>query len=105
MSTYTNGDLRVFHIQNPPRPAIWYDVKTPADGLGTIHRLADKDMLLGVEVNVIGLAVYEDGDWVDWYDGEGDDIDAWAEKAEAKPGPSVTYSPTPSGNRRATTPL
>ena len=77
---WENGNLRVWHIQNPPREAQWYDVKSPADGLSVMNKLAKKDILLGVEVNVIGLSVYEDGDWVDWYDDEGDDIDAWSDK-------------------------
>ena len=81
-STYANGDLRVWHIQNPPAPATWYNVKSPTAGLGIINELAERDMRpnSGIESNAIGLCVYEDGDWVDWYDDEGDDIDAWAEK-------------------------
>ena len=80
-TTWKNGDLRVWHIQNPPRPATWYDVRSPIDGLGVMNELADRDIKAGIEMSVIGLCVYEDGDWVDWYDNEGDDIDAWALKA------------------------
>ena len=82
---YTNGDLRVCHIQNPPSPATWYDVKSPSEGLGVMNELAKRDLRpsSGIHSNMIGLFTYEDGDWVDWYDDEGDDIDEWHEKGEA----------------------
>lgn len=83
---YRNGDLRVYHIQNPPAAPTWYDVKTPKDGLSVINKLAERDLDNAlIWANAIGLCVYEDGDWVDWYDEEGDDLDAWAEKQEAQP--------------------
>lgn len=77
-----NGDLRVYHIQNPPASPIWHDVETPRAGFDLMNELARRDMRpeAHVESNVIGLNVYEDGDWVDWYDDEGDDIDQHAER-------------------------
>ncbi len=73
--------LHVYHIQNPPAKAIRYDVDGPAEGYRKIEALAAADLRNpAIWGNVIGLSVFEDGEWVDWYDDEGDDIDAWAEK-------------------------
>jgi len=81
MSEYRNGDLRVWHIQNPPDEPKWHDVKTPEEAVSLIDKLAQQDLANPrIWGNAISLAVYEDGDWVEWYDDEGDDIDAFAEK-------------------------
>lgn len=75
------GDLRVYHIQNGPAPATHYDVDSPAEGYRKIEALAEADLdNPAIWSNVFGLSVLEDGEWVDWRDEEGDDIDAWAEK-------------------------
>jgi hypothetical protein len=81
MTEPQEGDLRVYHIQNPPAPATWYDVSNPGEGFGKIMALAAKDLRNpDIWGNVFGLTVFEDGEWVDWYDDDGGDIDAWAEK-------------------------
>ncbi len=74
--------LRVYHIQNPPNEAVWYDVASPLEGIQKIEALAAMDLLPGTNVwgNAFGLCVLEDGEWTEWADDEGDDIDAWAEK-------------------------
>ncbi len=73
--------LHVYHIQNPPAGAVWYDVDSPAEGYQKIEELAAADRRNAtIWGNVFGLAVFEDGEWVDWYDDDGDDIDAWAVK-------------------------
>ncbi len=75
------SELRVYHIQNPPAAAVWYDVDSPAKGYQKICELAEADLRnRAIWGNVFGLCVLEDGDWVDWYDDDGDDIDAWAVK-------------------------
>ncbi len=74
--------LRVYHIVNPPREPTWHDVASPLEAIQKIEALARADLEPDSLVwgNVLGLCVLEDGEWVDWYDNEGDDIDAWAEK-------------------------
>ncbi len=73
--------LRVYHIQNPPGIPTWYEVNSPAEGIRKIEELAVADLdNRNVWGNVFGLSVLEDGEWVDWYDDEGDNIDDWAEK-------------------------
>ncbi|KKK48442.1 hypothetical protein LCGC14_3145060 [marine sediment metagenome] len=82
MTNELQGKLRVYHIQNPPREAVWYDVASPAEGYQKIEELAARDLRNSDIIwgNVFGLTILEDGDWVDWYDEDSDDIDAWAEK-------------------------
>lgn len=72
-----NGQLRVYHIQNPPGTPTWYDVTSPREGLQKIEELAAIDLRPNSNVwdNIFGLSVLEDGEWVDWRDNEGDDID------------------------------
>lgn len=76
--------LRVWHIQNPPAPPTWYEVNSPAEGIRKIEELADLDLKnRDVWGNDFGLSVLEDdGEWVDWCDEEGNNIDEWAEKNE-----------------------
>ncbi len=95
--SFINGDLRVWHIQNPPSAPAWYNVKGPQQGANLINELARRDLLpaSGIESNAIGLCVYEDGDWVDWYDEDGDDLDTWAEKRLA-----IGCKPTERGGKQ-----
>ena len=73
--------LRIYHIQNPPGEPTWYDVASPLEAIQKIEELANEDLeRTDIWGNVFGLCVLEDEKWVDWYDDEGDDIDAWAEK-------------------------
>jgi hypothetical protein len=58
-----------------------YDVSSPAEGYKKIEALAAKDLRNpDIWGNAFGLTVLEDGEWVEWYDDEGDDLDTWAEK-------------------------
>lgn len=80
-TTITEQPLRVWHIQNPPNEPTWYIVDSPAAGARKIAALAEADLHnRAVWGNAFGLSVLEDGDWVDWYDAEGNDLDTWAEK-------------------------
>ena len=75
------SELRVYHIQNPPASAVWYDVDSPTEGYQKIQELAEADLRnRAIWGNVFGLSTLEDGERVDWYDDEGDGIDAWAVK-------------------------
>jgi hypothetical protein len=78
------GDLRVWWIPQVPMPQFWVDVSSPADAKRILSILGDYDAFQLTHrvkpdyCNVGGLCVFEDGEWVDWYDPEtGDDIDQW----------------------------
>lgn len=84
--TEPQGTLSVWHIQNPPAEPTWHPVLSPAEGYRKIQELAFIDLKDDtIFANAIGLSILEGEDMVDWYDEEGDDIDAWAEKAEKRP--------------------
>jgi len=74
--------LRVYHIQNIPNRATYHDVATPTCGWRKIVELTQADLRedSGVTSNVMGLEEFLDGEWVEWYDDEGYDIDEWADK-------------------------
>lgn len=79
------GDLRVYNIVNVPGTPVLYPVASPAHAFTLITALAQSQLLQPeVESNVFGLEVYEDGEWCEWYDEEGRDIDEWAEDSLEK---------------------
>ena len=86
-----NEQLRVWHIQNPPNEPNWYDVAGPAEGIKKITELAEADLKNhSVWGNAFGLCVLDDdGDWVEWYDDEYNDIDTWADKNEVTRDPNA----------------
>ncbi len=70
------GDLRVWWVRNPPSPAEYHIVDSPQEAIKIIDRLAEIDLKLpSVAVNMCGLEVFEDDEWTEWYDEEGDNID------------------------------
>jgi hypothetical protein len=71
------GDLRVWNIINPPYSPNHYSVETPQSGLALINQMADEQLKYSwIEANAFGLEVVEDGEWTEWYDENGDDIDS-----------------------------
>ena len=98
MSTETNttpkeGALRVWHIPQLPGAAFRVDVASPREGALLLRALADYDLFqLNHNIkpdysNVQGLEVFEDGEWSDWYDAEGNGIDDVADELLAPPKP------------------
>ena len=71
---------RVWYIANPPSEPKHYEVVTPEDGADKINQFAKRDLKnKNVFSNAMGLEVFEDGDWSEWYDENGDDIGALAD--------------------------
>ena len=71
-----NSNLRIYHIQNGL--TMTYPVKDPSHAKRLIEELAQSDLVNPVvEYNVFGLEEFnqETGDWEEWYDENGDDID------------------------------
>ncbi len=72
------GDLAVWRTVNVPAKPRFFAVPDPYVGAFYIQALTLAD--LGNEDildNVMGLVVYEDGEWVEWYDDDGDDIEKY----------------------------
>ena len=73
------GDLRVWWSRNR-NPMEFHIVGSPEEAVKVLENLAQADLAdESVITNTGGLEMYEDGDWSEWYDTEGDDIDAFAE--------------------------
>lgn len=78
---HKNGDLRVWWVPQVPMKSFTVEVKSVVEAKLILNTLAEYD-LFQLENNVKpdysnagGLSVYENGEWVDWYNEEGDDID------------------------------
>ena len=70
------GDLRIWWIRNPPNPAEFILIDSPDEAVSILDRLGELDVRNGVQVNVGGLEIFEDGEWTEWYDENGNDIDS-----------------------------
>ena len=69
-------EYRVWRCINFPSPAKHYPVNSPEEGADKINKLAKIDLRNPrVGANAFGLEVFEDGEWVEWYDEDGNDID------------------------------
>ena len=84
------GDLKVWWMPQVPCKAFEVTVKSPGEAVMILEILAHYD-LFQLENNIKpdycnagGLNVFEDGEWLTWYDEKtGADIDEW--EAEIKP--------------------
>lgn len=78
---YRNGALRVWWVPQVPMAAFYVPVESPEQATLLLEMLAAYDAFqLHHRVkadysNAGGLEVYEGGEWVEWSDDEGDDID------------------------------
>ena len=71
---------RVWYCANFPSTPKYYDVATPEEGADKINELAAKDLKnKNIFSNAFGLEIFEDGEWSEWYDENGDDIDTLAD--------------------------
>lgn len=89
------GDLRVWWIPQVPTPRgeipFHVSVKTIDEAKLILDTLGNYDWYLEAHnhrvdySNVGGLEVFEDGEWCEWYDDDGNDIDDhFQEEANAK---------------------
>lgn len=90
-ATPKTGALRVWHIPQVPGKPFHVDVATLREGALLLRALADYDLFQFKNrikpdyCNAQGLEVFEDGEWSDWYNEEGDDIRAAGEALLAAP--------------------
>lgn len=68
--------LRVWWISNPPRKPFHFYVDTIEEAKIVSTALAKYDLYLGdmVSCNAQGLETFEEGEWSEYYDEEGNDL-------------------------------
>lgn len=75
------GDLQVWHIPQVPGKSFEVAVSTPQEGKRVMEILAAYDLfqlhhyIKPDYSNAQGLNVFEDSEWISWYDEDGNDID------------------------------
>ncbi len=80
------GDLRVWHIPQVPGKPFHVTVATSIEAIKVLGILADydtfqfKNRIKPDYCNAAGLEVYEDGEWLEWYNDNGEDIDEVADQ-------------------------
>ena len=83
------GTLRVWWIRNPPNSAHgaqYISVKNIEEAKLVLCVLSETDLFLGddiVSVNAGSLEIFEDGEWSEYYDNEGRNIDDMINDREA----------------------
>lgn len=83
-----DGDLRIWWIPQVPMKPYHYPVKSIEEAKHMLDMIAYYDLFqLEHDIkpdfsNVGGLQVYEEGEWVDWYDEDGNSIDEINDKGE-----------------------
>ncbi len=73
----TEGQLRVWHIPNPPRPPFQKIVQSVQEAKSILNLLGDYDNYLGddlIYANAGGLEVFENGEWTEWHDEDDRDL-------------------------------
>jgi hypothetical protein len=77
------GELRVWWVTNPPRKPRYYPVSSPEAAAKLLDEIAQKELKdRWIISNAGGLEVFEDGEWIDWMDKDGNDIDQWSDMKE-----------------------
>ncbi len=83
-------DLRVWHIPQVPGKPFHVSVSSPEEAIKILDVLANYDAFQFKQhikpdySNAAGLEVFEAGEWSEWYNEDGEDIDAYALFLEAK---------------------
>lgn len=78
------GEMRVWNVINPPNEPDRYPVNNPAHAYMLIQALAETQLLVAdVYSNAFGLEVYRDGEWEEWNDDEGRELDEHIEEIRA----------------------
>jgi len=78
-------NLRVWHIPQVPGNPFHVKVKSPEQAIDIMNILADYDLCqLENKIkpdysSLQGLEIFEDGEWIEWYSDDGDEIQEYAE--------------------------
>ena len=79
--------LRVWYVWNPPRKPLHYQVNSVEEAIKFIQERIKRDLEDScITDNAMGLEVFEDGEWVEYYDDIGQDIDEIIEEREEENG-------------------
>lgn len=69
------GDLRVWAIRNPPAHPTFYRASNLEVAKHVLEALVASDLNMPwVQANVFGLEIFQDGEWSEWENAEGQDI-------------------------------
>ena len=69
-------ELRVWWIRNVPNEPSYYKIDTVEEAVKKINALAEDDLRDPlITSNASGFEVFEDGEWTEYYDELGRDID------------------------------
>lgn len=69
------GNMRVWWTRNMPNEMEYYQVKNLEEGIKVIKELIKEDLKNKfVTDNAGGLEIYEDDDWCEFYDDNGNDV-------------------------------
>lgn len=72
----TLGQYRVWNAINPPERMEYYEVATPAEGAKLIEKLTRHQLRIpSIHSNAFGLDEFLDGEWLTWYNEDGEDVD------------------------------
>lgn len=75
--------LRIWYAKNPPRPLKYFPVDSVEQAVTEINKMIQRDLDDPcVTDNAFGLEVYEDGEWTEYYNEEGNDVFEIIEEAE-----------------------
>ena len=86
MAILKEGLLRVWHIPQIPGEPFHVVVETPQEAVKIMNILAIYDEfqfnhnIKPDYSSVAGLEIFEDGEWCEWYDEDGNDIDQWEQE-------------------------
>jgi len=75
------GDLRVWHVPQLPMKAFYVEVGTVSEAVKIIDTLAYYDIFQFENkikpdyCNMSGLEVFENGEWCEWENEDGDNVD------------------------------
>lgn len=84
MFNIKEGQLRVWEILNVPNDPNYYFVETIEEAMKVIRNKSERALKSNkISSSVYGLEVFENGDWCEWYDEEGNDIDYLLDEQEA----------------------
>ena len=74
------GQLRIWHIPQVPMKAFYVDVQSESEAMKILNTLWDYDCFQFENKikpdysNASGLEIYEDKEWCEWNNNDGDDI-------------------------------
>jgi len=77
MDKLREGQIRVWWIRQVPNIPLYFPVDTIDDAIKRLKMLEHSDLANPlIETNAGGLEIVEDGEWTEFYNDEGEDINS-----------------------------